>query len=83
MKQEPKGYIPIYEDVKTIAEIDIRGRFIMMACDVEWTMLYIMMYSSPDPINQLRRFNSDEMRMDNKIECTISDLKKYKPHYYE
>ncbi|HVM88726.1 MAG TPA: hypothetical protein VMT76_11105 [Puia sp.] len=23
------------------------------------------------------------MRMHNKIECTISDLKKYKPHYYE
>jgi hypothetical protein len=80
---EPKGYIPVFDDMETLAEIDIRGRFIMMACDLEFTLLHIMMHCAPDPMNQIRRFNSDEMRMHNKIECTISDLKKYKPHLYE
>ena len=75
--------MPIYDDDKTIAEIDIRGRFLMMACDIEWTMLHIMMLCSPDPMSQVRRFNSNEMRMHNKIQCTICDLKKYKPDYYE
>ncbi len=55
----------------------------MMACDVEWTMLHIMTHCAPDPMNQIRRFNSEDMKMHNKIQCTISDLKKYKPHYYE
>ena len=55
----------------------------MMACDIEWTMLHIMMHCAPDPQNQIRRFNSDEMRMHNKIECTIADLKKYKPVLYD
>ncbi len=80
---QPKGYIPVYDNKETLVEIDLRGRFIMMACDIEFTLLYIMMYCAPDPLNQIRRFNSAEMRMHNKIECTISDLKKYKPHYYE
>lgn len=79
---EPKGYMPVFDDPQTIAEIDIRGRFLMMACDIEFTMLYIMIYCSPDPLNQVRRFNSDDMTMHNKIECTICDLKKYKPEHY-
>lgn len=75
--------ILIHDDIKTLVEIDIRGRFIMMACDIEFTLLYIMMYCAPDPMNQLRRFNSEGMRMHNKIEATIADLKKFKPKYYE
>ncbi len=35
---EPKGFIPILDDPKTLVEIDIRGRFLMMACDIEWTL---------------------------------------------
>ena len=80
---QPKGYIPVFDDKKTLAEIDIRGRFLMMACDIEWSMLHIMIHCAPDPMNQIRKFNSKEMRMHNKIECTISDLKKYKLNYYE
>lgn len=80
---EPRGFIPVFDSDNTLVEIDIRGRFIMMAVDVEFTLLHIMMFCAPDPQHQLRRFNSEEMRMHNKIECTIADLKKYKPHYYE
>jgi hypothetical protein len=62
------------------AEIDIRGRFLMMACDIEYTLLHIMMYCAPDPLNQIRKFEG--MMMHNKIEATIADLKRYKPNYY-
>jgi hypothetical protein len=60
-------------------EMEIRGRFLMMACDLEWTMLLIMTHCVPDPLIQ-RDFK--EMTMHNKIECTIADLKKYKPDIY-
>jgi hypothetical protein len=80
---EPKAWVPVYEEKQTLVEIDLRGRFLMMACDFEWTMLHIMMHCAPDPMNQVRRFNSKEMMLHNKIECTISDLRKYKPLYYE
>ena len=52
----------------------------MMACDIEYSLLNIMAYSAPDPLCQIRRFK--KMMMNQKIECTISDLKKYKPSYY-
>ena len=60
-------------------EMEIRGRFLMMACDIEWSMLNIMVHCAPDPLVQ-RDFK--EMRMHNKIECTISDLKRHKPALY-
>jgi hypothetical protein len=63
------------------AEIKIRGSFLMMACDVEYALLNILAYSTPDPKNQLRHFK--EMRMAQKIECTIADLKEHKPIYYD
>jgi hypothetical protein len=53
----------------------------MMACDVEYALLNIIAYSTPDPKNQIRKFK--DMRMKGKIECAISDLKKYKPAYYD
>jgi hypothetical protein len=31
-QMEPKGFIPYFEEPKVMAEIDIRGRFMMMAC---------------------------------------------------
>ena len=40
------------------AEIQIRGRFITMSCDLENTLLNIMAYSAPDPSNQIRRFKN-------------------------
>ena len=72
---------PVSENAKI--EANIRGWFMMMACDIEHTLLRILANCSPDPLNQIRRFNSDEMRMHNKIECTICDLKKHKPLYYD
>jgi hypothetical protein len=56
-------------------EMEIRGRFLMMACDIEWTMLMIMTHCAPNPLEQ-RDFK--DMRMHNKIECTIADLKRHK-----
>jgi hypothetical protein len=62
-------------------EIDLRGRFMTMACDVEWSLLIIMAYAWPDP-NKSKRL-SEKMTMYNRIACAISDLKKYKPEHYE
>lgn len=62
------------------AEIKIRGSFLMMACDVEYALLNILAYSTPDPQNQLRKFK--DMLMKQKIDCTIADLKNHKPNYY-
>ena len=77
---QPKGYMPYYEEPHVLAEIDVRGRFISMSCDIEWSMLNIMAYCSPDPFNQVRNFKG--MMMNQKIECTIADLKNNKPDYY-
>jgi hypothetical protein len=44
-------------------EMEIRGRFLMMACDIEWTMLMIMTHCAPNPLEQ-RDFK--DMRMHNK-----------------
>lgn len=62
-------------------EIDIRGRFMAMACDVEWSLLFIMAYASPNPNKSSRLF--EKMTMGKKIEKVICDLKKYKPDHYE
>jgi len=78
---EPIAWIPQYENMKILAEIDVRGRFLMMSADVEFTMLLIMTYLSPDPFNQIRNFTG--MMMHNKIECTIADVKKYRPDLYK
>lgn len=78
----PKGYIPYFENLQIIAEIDIRGRFMMMAADIEWSMLQIILYSAPDPSHHRRANQFKGMMMNEKIECTISDLKKHKLNYY-
>ena len=78
---EIKGYMPMLDDIETLAEIDLRGRFIMMACDIEWSMLHIIMSCAPDPLNQSRKFTGQMMH--SKIEMTICDLKNNKPHLYE
>ena len=79
---EPKGYMPYYEEPYVMAEIDIRGRFMMMACDIEWSMLSIIMYSTTDPYNHHRANKFEGMMMNEKIQNTICDLKKYHPNYY-
>lgn len=79
---EPKGYMPFFEEPKIMAEIDIRGRFMMMACDIEWSMLNIIIYSTTDP-NNLNRVNQfKRMMMNEKIQCMVCDLKKYHPNLY-
>lgn len=75
-------YIPNFETPSTLAEIDIRGRFMMMACDIEWSMLNIIIYSTNDPYNHHRVNQFKGMMMHEKINCTICDLKKYHPNYY-
>ena len=79
---EPKGYMPYFEDIEVIADIDIRGRFMQMSADIEWSMLHIILYSAPDPNNHRRVNQFEGMMMNEKIECTICDLKKNKPYYY-
>ncbi len=65
---------------QTKLEVEIRGKFMTMACDVEYSLLRIIAYSAPDPQNQLRKFK--KMMMHEKIECTLKDLKTYKSHLY-
>lgn len=79
---EPKGYMPYYEEPDVMAEIDIRGRFMMMSCDIEWSMLNIIIYSTDDPHNHHRVHQFKGMMMHEKIQNTICDLKRYHPKYY-
>lgn len=79
---EPKGYMPYFEEPPVLAEIDIRGRFMMMACDIEWSLLNIILYSTTDPNNHHRINQFKGMMMHEKILCTICDLEKYHPNYY-
>jgi hypothetical protein len=72
--------IQVSDSIETLVEIDIRGRFLMMACDIELTLIYISLYCAPDPLNP-RKFEG--LMMHNKIDNAISDLKKHKPEYYE
>ena len=69
-----------YYDKCHAAEIDLRGRFIAMACDMEFTLMQIMVNLAPDPHNHFRCFN--EMMMHAKIQNTIADVKRFRPHLY-
>lgn len=80
---QPKGYMPFFEDPKYLSEIDIRGRFMMMACDIEWSMLNIMIYSTDDPHNHHRANKFEGMMMHEKIQNTICDLKRHHPELYD
>lgn len=70
------------ENVATKKEIEIRGRYLMMACDIEYSLLNIIMFCNPDPGNHERVGKFKGMRMAQKINNVIADLKKYKPNYY-
>ncbi len=72
---------PLNESSSTAAEIDIRGRFLLMSCDMEFTLLNIIAFSAEDPNNQIRKFK--DMKMYDKINNAIADLKNNKPNYYE
>ena len=63
-------------------EIDIRGRYMMMACDIEYCLLNIIMFCNPDPHNHERAGQFKKMQMNGKIENVICDIKKYKTAYY-
>lgn len=80
---EPIGYFPYYEKPEILAEIDIRGRFMMMSCDIEWTLLNIMLYSSDDPNNHHRVNKFEGKNMNEKIQNAVCDLKRYHPSCYE
>jgi hypothetical protein len=70
------------ESPETKNEVLIRGRYLMMACDIEFCLFNIIMYCSSDPNNHERAGQFKEMQMAGKINNTISDLKKYAPAYY-
>lgn len=70
------------ENAATKKEIEIRGRFLMMACDIEYCLLNMIMFCNPNPGSHVRVGQFKEMRMAGKINNVIADLKKYKPKYY-
>lgn len=70
------------ETAATRKEIEIRGRIVMMACDIEFCLLNIIMFCNPSPNYHERAGRFKEMRMAEKINNVIADIKKYKPNYY-
>lgn len=70
------------ETAATKKEIEIRGRYLMMSCDIEYCLLNIIMFCNPDPHNHERAGKFKEMQMGGKINNVICDMKKYKPDYY-
>jgi hypothetical protein len=71
------------ETAATKKEIEIRGRYVMMACDIEYCLLNIINYCNPDPNNHERAGKFKKMKMAAKIDNVIADMKKYKPRYYQ
>jgi hypothetical protein len=70
------------ENAETKKEIEIRGRYLMMCCDIEYCLLNIIMWCNPDPNNHERAGQFKEMKMANKIESVICDMKKYRIQHY-
>ena len=69
-----------WNEKKDFVETEIRGKVITMSVDIEFSLLAIMMYCSPEPYNQQREFRN--MMMGGKIKNTVADLKKYKNAYF-
>jgi len=69
------------ETDETKREIEIRGRYIMMASDIEFSLLCVIMYCS-EQYNQERLGQFSDMKMGAKINNAICDLKKYNYDYY-
>lgn len=70
------------ENKETTTEISIRGRYLMMSCDIEYCLLNIICFCNPDPNNHERSGQFKGMNMGGKIQNVICDMQKYKPHYY-
>ena len=70
------------ESNETRKEIDIRGRLMMFACDIEYCLLNIISFCSPDPYNHERAGQFHSMRMKNKIDNAICDIKRHNLSYY-
>jgi hypothetical protein len=60
-------------------EIYIRGRFMQINCGIEFLLYGIMV--GCNRLTRIKEFKG--MQMHNKIECAISDLKKFHPDLYE
>jgi len=64
-------------------EIEIRGRIVSAACDIEYCLLNIIVFCHPDPHNHERLGQFKEMKMGGKIDVVKKDLKEYKIEYYK
>lgn len=71
------------ENPAHIKEMKIRGVYMMIASDLEFILLSIVNYSSPDPINHRRTGKFKGMKFSQKINNARKDLREHKPHYYE
>lgn len=63
-------------------EIEIRGRYAMLSCDLEYCLLNIIIFCNPEPFNHERFGQFKKMQMSSKIDCAIADIKKYRFEYY-
>lgn len=76
------GYNSKPESEAVQKEIEIRGRFITMSCDLEFSLLNIIMYTSADPYDQKRMGDFTTMHLNEKIQNATCDLKDYNMSYY-
>lgn len=82
-RNETTMFDPSTENSQTKKEIEIRGRYLVMACDIEFSMLNVIMFCHPDPYNHTRAGQFKRMQMAGKIQNMIADLKQYKMSYYQ
>lgn len=59
---EPPDYLPIYEPHEFIAAIEVRGRFMTTFLDIEYILMNVMAFATPNPQSQIRRYNRIMMK---------------------
>lgn len=63
-------------------EIQVRGKYLTMSCDIEYCLLNIIIFCNPTPDSNIRIGKFIKMTMGDKINAVICDMKKYKMDDY-
>ena len=81
--QENEIPMPPYNlEEALLKEIEVRGRYLSMSCDIEYCLLQILIFCNPDPNNHDRSGKFKKMTMGDKINTVICDMKDYKQTEY-
>ena len=69
---------PYNLDKALLKEINVRGRYLTMSCDIEYCLLNIILFCNPNPTDHDRAGQFKQMTMGGKIDAVICDMKEYK-----